>query len=104
VKKSRSTIDHSIANFVKANFMRKIVEGKYQLNPHLFGKGEFKDISNIRATYDYKYGAVKAEIIEKEEQIPNKSEMRTKFEENFEHAKAEANVTEEQEEAEKVCV
>jgi hypothetical protein len=64
VKKSRSTIDHSIAHFVKADFMKKIVEGKYQLNPHLFGKGEFKDISNIRATYDYKAKAVKAEIIE----------------------------------------
>lgn len=65
VKKSRSTIDHSIADFVKANFLKKIVEGKYQLNPHLFGKGEFKDISNIRATYDYKNRAVTAEIIEK---------------------------------------
>lgn len=64
---SVSRIDHSITEFVKKDLMRRLDLGKYQFNPHFFGKGEWKDIQNIRATYDYNTGEVNTEIVKAEE-------------------------------------
>jgi len=45
------TVKKTIIDFVKTGILRKIANGKYQVNPHLFGKGEWNDIKRIRATF-----------------------------------------------------
>jgi hypothetical protein len=57
-------INQALKEFVKANIFRRIGRGTYQVNPHIFGKGEWKDIQRIRAFFDFNSGEVKA-IIEK---------------------------------------
>lgn len=56
-------IEQAISEFVKKDYMKRIAIGTYQLNPFLFGKGEWTDIVGIRATYDYATGKVTTEII-----------------------------------------
>ena len=68
---SLSRVDHAITEFVKKGYMRRIELGMYQFNPYLFGKGEWKDIQNIRATFDCGTGEVVAEIVKNEEQAMN---------------------------------
>ena len=60
---SVTRVNHAITEFVKADFIRKLAFGKYQFNPYLFGKGEWRDIREIRATFDYNKNTVVAEII-----------------------------------------
>ena len=45
----------------------------FQFNPFLFGLGEWADIENIRATFDYGTGEVIAEIVKNEEAAMNKA-------------------------------
>lgn len=64
---SLSRVDHAVTEFVKKGYMRRLDLGMYQFNPFFFGKGEWKDIENIRATFDYGTGEVIAEIVKEEE-------------------------------------
>ena len=48
--------------------MRRLGVGTYQFNPSLFGKGEWSDIYNIRAVFDFGTGEAVAQIIKKEEE------------------------------------
>lgn len=68
---SLSRVDHAVTEFVKKGYMRRIELGMYQFNPYLFGIGEWKDILNIRATFDCGTGEVIAEIVKTEEQAMN---------------------------------
>lgn len=68
---SLSRVDHAVTEFVKKGYMRRLDLGKYQFNPFFFGKGEWKDIENIRATFDYGTGEAVAEIVKKEENAMN---------------------------------
>ena len=68
---SLTRVDHAITEFVKKEYMRRLSLGKYQFNPFLFGKGEWKDIENIRATFDYGTGEVIADIVRDEEKQLN---------------------------------
>lgn len=67
-KKSYGRVEHAITDFIKANILNRLDMGKYQVNPRMFGKGEWKDISSIRATYDYKNNDVIADIEETEQE------------------------------------
>lgn len=51
--KNTKSIDNAISSFVKANYLKRIARGVYELNPYYFGKGSWKDIKKLRATYDY---------------------------------------------------
>ncbi|MDE6424918.1 MAG: hypothetical protein K2K89_02105, partial [Ruminococcus sp.] len=64
-------VDNAVTEFVKKGYMRRLDLGKYQFNPFFFGKGEWKDIENIRATFDYGTGEAIAEIVKKEENAMN---------------------------------
>ena len=55
-------INKALTDFVKANVFKRIATGTYQVNPYLFGKGEWKDIKSIRATFDFNSGEIIAEI------------------------------------------
>lgn len=70
---SLQRVNNAITEFVKKGYMRRIDLGSYQLNPFLFGKGEWKDIENVRATFDYGTGEVVAEIVKKEEEAINQA-------------------------------
>ena len=41
-----------------AGILKKIENGKYQVNPELIGKGEWKDIRKLRATFNLENGEV----------------------------------------------
>lgn len=66
-------VDNAVTEFVKKGYMRRLDLGMYQFNPYLFGKGEWKDIENIRANFDYGTGEIVAEIVKKEEDKLNKA-------------------------------
>jgi hypothetical protein len=55
-------INKALTDFVKANVFKRIATGTYQVNPFLFGKGDWKDIKSIRATFDFNSGEIIAEI------------------------------------------
>lgn len=68
---SLSRVDHCVTEFVKKGYMTRIRTGLYQFNPFLFGKGDWKDISKIRATYNYQTNKVVAEIVPSEKNESN---------------------------------
>lgn len=61
--KTVKRIEQAITEFVKTGVFNRIATGTYQVNAELFGKGDWKDIKNIRATFDFKNGTVDTEII-----------------------------------------
>lgn len=70
---SLGRVDNAVTEFVKKGYMRRIKIGMYQFNPFLFGKGEWADIENIRATFDYGTGEIIAEIVKEEEDKINQA-------------------------------
>lgn len=53
VNKSIKRLDQALADFCKAQILKRVDRSTYQVNPYLFGKGDWKDIKNIRATIDF---------------------------------------------------
>ena len=51
--KSTHTIDNILSDLVKGNILTRIEMGVYQLNPYLFGKGEWQDIQELRLEIGY---------------------------------------------------
>ena len=64
-------VDNAVTEFVKKGYMRRLDLGMYQFNPFFFGRGAWKDIANIRATFDYGTGEAVAEIVRAEEEKMN---------------------------------
>lgn len=60
-------VNQSVTQFVKAGIFRRIAPSTYQVNPNMFGKGEWRDIQQIRASFDFNKRTVRAEIIRGEE-------------------------------------
>lgn len=56
-------VEQAITDFVKSGIFARVATATYQVNPELFGRGQWKDIKNIRATFDFGAGTVEAEII-----------------------------------------
>ena len=50
---SVTRIDHALSDFVKGDILKRVGTGTYQFNPHLFGRGEWKDIAALRLTIDF---------------------------------------------------
>lgn len=65
--KTVKRIEQAITDFVKTGVFSRVATGTYQVNAELFGKGDWKDIKNIRATFDFGRGTVEAEIITEDE-------------------------------------
>ncbi len=61
--KTVKRVEQAITDFVKTGVFARIATGTYQVNAELFGKGDWKDIKNIRATFDFAKGTVETEII-----------------------------------------
>lgn len=66
---SVSSINNAITKFVKGKLLERIDTGLYLVNPHLFGKGEWKNIAKIRlnVTFDSRGKTMMAEIERLEE-------------------------------------
>lgn len=65
--KTVKRVEQALTDFVKANVLKRIAVGTYQVNANLFGRGEWKDIKNIRAKFDFANGTIDAEIIKTDE-------------------------------------
>ncbi len=68
--KTVKRIEQAITDFVKTGVFSRIATSTYQVNAALFGKGDWRDIKNIRATFDFGKGTVETEIIKGEEEQP----------------------------------
>lgn len=62
LKLSLDSINKCLFKLEKAKIFKRVGKGTYQVNPNMFGKGEWKDIKAIRATFDYNSGDVQAEL------------------------------------------
>lgn len=65
---SLSSINNAISKFVKGELLIREDTGLYKINPHLFGKGDWKDIAKIRleVVFDSKGKTIMSEIERKE--------------------------------------
>lgn len=61
--KTIKRIEQALTDFVKTGVFTRIATSTYQVNAELFGKGEWKDIKNIRATFDFGKGTIQTELI-----------------------------------------
>lgn len=50
---SKTRIDHAITDFVKGKILFRLGASTYQFNPHLFGKGDWNDIAEIRTAITF---------------------------------------------------
>lgn len=50
--------DVELNRLKKANVVRRIARGTYQINPELFGKGEWKDISKLVVSFHLSDGTI----------------------------------------------
>lgn len=70
------SINKAVSEFTKHGLFKRITNGMYQVNPDIVGRGEWKDIKNIKATFDFGKKEVKADIIrENDEKEDNKVEI-----------------------------
>lgn len=65
---SLSSINNAISKFVKGELLFREDTGLYKVNPHLFGKGDWKDIAKIRleVVFDSTGKTIMSEIERKE--------------------------------------
>lgn len=50
---TQATISRQLRALEDKQILRKLGEGAYQVNPHIAGRGSWKDIKTLRATFDY---------------------------------------------------
>lgn len=70
---SLKRVEQAITEFVKKGYMHRLGVGTYQFDANLFGKGEWADIYNIRANFNFGTGEVIADIVKNEEEEINKA-------------------------------
>lgn len=59
--KTMRRLDMAIQTWTKNNVLKRVARGTYQINPWLFGKGEWRDIKGLRATFDFTAGEITTE-------------------------------------------
>lgn len=61
---STSRIDNVLSDLVKGDLLKRLDRGLYQVNPYLFGYGEWQDIAKLRltVTFDAKGKTIMGEI------------------------------------------
>ena len=53
------TLNKAIDNLYKAGVLIRVERGIYMADPNLFGKGEWKDINNLRLVINYNQDGTK---------------------------------------------
>lgn len=61
------SVNNALTDFVKTGVFKRVDVGTYQVNPNIVGRGEWKDIKNIRATFDFANKDIVADIVKNEE-------------------------------------
>ena len=56
--KTLRRLDMAIRTWTENNVLKRVARGTYQINPWLFGKGEWRDIRSLRATFDFSAGEI----------------------------------------------
>lgn len=76
------SINKALSEFTKAGLFKRLTVGTYQVNPNIVGKGEWKDIKNIRASFDFGNRDILADIVraEEEDMTENQSQLELEFE------------------------
>lgn len=59
--KSMERMKQAIRIWVKNKILVRVARGVYQVNPYIFGKGEWRNIANLRATFDFTGGKVEVD-------------------------------------------
>lgn len=59
--KSMERMKQAIRIWVKNKILVRVARGVYQVNPYIFGKGEWRNIANLRATFDFSGGKIEVE-------------------------------------------
>lgn len=70
------SINKALSEFTKAGLFKRLTVGTYQVNPNIVGKGEWKDIKNIRATFDFGSRDIVADIVRAEEEDMTENQQR----------------------------
>ena len=70
------SINKALSEFTKAGLFKRLTVGTYQVNPNIVGKGEWKDIKNIRATFDFGSKDIVADIVKAEEENMTENQQR----------------------------
>jgi len=72
--KSIGTIDNILSELTKRNVIERVDTGIYRLNPYLFGRGDWRDILEIRLNVRYNIEGKTIEGTMKKEMAEKKSE------------------------------
>ena len=74
--KSMARYNQALTLWVKENVLTRDGRGTYRVNPFIFGKGDWRDISELRATFNFKTGEVttEKELSHEEKESPKKEE------------------------------
>ena len=69
--KGVQTLDNALRALVKGDILFRVDRGLYRLNPYLFGRGEWQDISRLRMTINYSEmeGRTFQAVIERKEEL-----------------------------------
>lgn len=59
--KSMERMKQAIRIWVNNKILVRVARGVYQVNPYIFGKGEWRNIANLRATFDFTGGKIEVE-------------------------------------------
>lgn len=59
--KSMERLKQAIRIWIKNKILVRVARGVYQVNPYIFGKGEWRNIANLRATFDFSGGKIEVE-------------------------------------------
>lgn len=57
------SVNKALTDFVRAGIFRRVDTGTYQVNPNIVGRGDWKNVKNIRAQFDFGEREVIADII-----------------------------------------
>lgn len=77
------SINKALYELVKNKIFKRVDVGTYQVNPNIVGRGEWKDIKNIRAFFDFGSKEIIADIVKNEEEnmTQNQNILEKKFKE-----------------------
>lgn len=70
------SVNNALTDFVKTGVFKRVDVGTYQVNPNIVGRGEWKDIKNIRASFDFANRDVVADIVREEEKEMTENQQR----------------------------
>lgn len=81
------SINKGLSELTKHGLFKRIDVATYQVNPNIVGRGEWKDIKNIRATFDFGSKDIVAEIVKAEEEnmTENQEQLQATYAERMEN-------------------